>query len=127
MSQLYCRNLSVYKFTIYDQVTKDGFAYVWDETNGQRGSSEIGICFVKHILSLPKKCKHVSFFSNSCGGQNCNQFVVGAMHYALSKGNVSTIDLKFLVPGHTAMEVDSMLTAIEKSKKYQSEYSRRLV
>ena len=41
------------------------------------------------------------------------------MHYTLSKGNVSTMDLKFLVPGNTVMEVGSMHSGIEKSKEYQ--------
>lgn len=36
----YSRKLSIFNFTIYDS-NGDGYCYVWDETEGKKGSSEI--------------------------------------------------------------------------------------
>ncbi len=117
-SLYYTRKLSVYNLTVYDQVSKDGSCYMWDQCNGQRGSCEIGTCLVKHIQSLPRTCLQASFYSDSCGGQNRNKFIVGALRYALLSSHVEAISIKFLVLGHTEMECDSMHSAIENSKKY---------
>ena len=38
----YTRKLCVYNLTCFDQATKDGTCYLWNETDGLRGSSEIG-------------------------------------------------------------------------------------
>ncbi|CAG9836669.1 unnamed protein product [Diabrotica balteata] len=70
-SQIYYKShLNVYNFTIYDGSTRDGYCYVWDETYGSKGSSEIGSCLLKYLLDLPKTVSHVASFSDTCGGQN---------------------------------------------------------
>lgn len=98
----YSRKLSVFNFTVYEQETATGYCYLWDESNGKRGSSEIGTCLYQYISSLPASIKHISFFSNTCGGQNRNQFVVTAMQQALHKNpHLQVVDQKFLVSGHT--------------------------
>ena len=117
-SLYYSRKLCVYNFTVYDQESKNGVCYIWNECDGKRGSTEIGTCLFKHLCSIAKNKRHVSLFSDSCGGQNRNQYVVGAAHFALNNCHLERVDLKFLVSGHTSMEVDSMHSAIETSKKY---------
>jgi hypothetical protein len=117
-SLYYTRKLSVYNLTIYNQTSKDGWCFMWDECNGQRGSCEIGTCIHKLIESLPKTCRNVSFYCDSCGGQNRNQFLTGAVLYSLNHSSLETVSVKYLVSGHTEMECDSMHSAIESSKKY---------
>ena len=41
------RQLAVYNFTIYDGSSKDGHCFVWDETEGKTGTSEISSALLK--------------------------------------------------------------------------------
>ncbi|KAF0721887.1 Uncharacterized protein FWK35_00025934, partial [Aphis craccivora] len=81
-AQIYfSRKLSVMNFTVYDS-RKKGICYLWDETQGKKGSAEIG--------------------TYTCGGQNRNQNVFAALLYAVNTvGNIKTIDLKFMESGHS--------------------------
>ena len=53
----YSRKFSVYNFTIFEDCTKNGYSYVWDEAEGKRGSCEIGTGLVNYIKSLPSEVK----------------------------------------------------------------------
>lgn len=118
----YKRKLAVYNFTIYEQISKAGFCYLWPETNGKRGANEI--CLLSYLKSLPENINHVSSFSDTCSGQNRNIFVASAMLYAVRTiEHINIIDLKFMESGHSMMEVDSMHAAIETKKKYQKIYN----
>lgn len=66
--------------------------------------------------------KHITVFSDTCGGQNRNQNIVGLFVYLVQNTSVDVIEHKFLESGHSYMEVDSMHSAIEKEKKYQPVY-----
>nr|XP_023020943.1 uncharacterized protein LOC111509421 [Leptinotarsa decemlineata] len=122
----YRRKLSVYNFTIFDASNADGYSYLWDETHGRKGSVEIGSCLLKYLQSLPNTVTHVSSFSDTCGGQNRNKYVTAAMIYAVAKiDNLQVIDLKYLEPGHTYLEVDSMHATIERARKNKKVYSPR--
>jgi hypothetical protein len=117
----YKRKLSCYNFTVFSLGNKHGTCYLWDESEGGRGSSEIGSCLLMHLKSLPKTVKHVSFFSDACSGQNRNQYVAAALLHAVRTiPNIETITHKFLETGHTHMECDSMHSAIESAKKATS-------
>ncbi len=116
-SMYYTRKLSYYNLTTLDLKTKDGSCFTWDETNGMRGSSEIGTCINTLLTSMPKNVKSVCLFSDSCGGQNRNQNMLGALLFTLQSTHIECIDMKFLVSGHTSMEVDSMHSMIERAKK----------
>ena len=77
----------------------------------------------KYLNSLPRYITHVILYSDSCSGQNRNQYIAYALRYALSKiEHIKTIDQKFLESGHTQMECDSMHSAIEYAKKRTSVY-----
>ncbi|CAH2009717.1 unnamed protein product [Acanthoscelides obtectus] len=126
-SQVYYKShLNVYNFTIYDCSNKDGICYVWDETHGSKGSSEIGTCLYKYLQSLPQTVEHVATFSDTCGGQNRNKFVSAAMLYSVSKlTNLKTIDLKFMESGHSYLEADSMHATIERARRHTKNYTTR--
>ena len=60
----------------------------------------------------------ITLYSDSCFGQNKNSHVCAMFFTALQKfPNISTIDHKFLVPGHTHMECDVDHSIIERLKK----------
>lgn len=114
----YSRKMATYNFTIYDQVTSHGECFLWDETDGKRGSDEIGSALYKHLLSLPNHVKHVIYYSDCCGGQNRNRYVTTLLLHAIRNiSNLEKIEIKFLESGHTQMECDSMHSTIEKAKK----------
>lgn len=98
VSQVYYkRKLNSYNLTVYSLADKQGTCYIWDETHGQRGSSEIGTCVITHIKSLPSVIRHVILYSDCCSGQNRNQYLAaGLMHTVMTHPHVHTIDQKFL-------------------------------
>ncbi|KAK7489266.1 hypothetical protein BaRGS_00019518 [Batillaria attramentaria] len=119
MCQLYYkRKLSVYNFTVYSLADGKATCFVWDETNGRRGSVEIATCLFLYLKSLPVTVKDVILYSDCCGGQNRNQYLAAAFLYALENiPNIISITHKYLETGHTQMECDSMHSAISFAKK----------
>lgn len=114
----YMRKLSVYNLTIYSHGDKRGTCYMWNEGQGRRGSCEIATCLLIYLQSLPRTTKEVTFFSDSCTGQNRNRYVAAALLYAVQHiPYIQVINQKFLESGHTDMEVDSMHAAIEFAKR----------
>lgn len=114
----YSRKLCVYNLTIYESALPNkAYCYAWNECNGKRGSSEIGTCLLEWFKSLPDYVKAVSLFSDTCGGQNRNQFMAALLLYIVQTYPIEIIEHKFLESGHTKMEVDSMHAAIEFAQK----------
>ena len=70
-----------------------------------------------YVTSLPQNIKHLTLFSDSCFGQNKNQYTITALQQALHHSHLDTIEQKYLTPGHTEMEVDSIHSAIEYVQK----------
>lgn len=122
-SFFYSRIFCSYNLTIFDQESLKGHCYIWHETSGNRGSDEIGSILFIFLKSLPPHVKHVSFFSDSCTGQNRNRYVATIMKYAVHALPLETIEIKFLEVGHTQMECDSMHSVIERKKKNLTIYS----
>ena len=122
-SMYYKRKICVYNFTIYEAISGVGHCYLWCELDGKRGSSEIGSCISHYLSSLPDTVKRISFHSDSCGGQNRNQYVASVLMHSVQSLPLEEITLNFLETGHTQMECDSMHAAIEQSKKTVSVYT----
>ncbi|CAG9814709.1 unnamed protein product [Phaedon cochleariae] len=119
----YALKFCSYNLCVYDQASKDGFSYFWTETDGKRGSDEIGTALFMYFKSLPESVKHVSLYSDSCGGQNRNRFIASLLLYVVRVFPIEVITQNFLETGHTDMEVDSMHSAIECNKKHQRIYT----
>lgn len=114
----YMRKLCVYNLSVYDLGYGKGSCYLWTETNGMRGSSEIATCLRLYLLSLPSEVDHVIMYSDACAGQNKNQVVALSLLHAITHiDHLKIIDHKFLESGHTHMECDSIHSAIEFAKK----------
>jgi hypothetical protein len=120
----YVRKLNCYNFTIYDSHNQTGISYLWDETNGKKGSNEIGSCLLKYLEGLPSHVRHVTSFSDTCGGQNRNRNTSAAMVYAIQKiDHLEIIDLKFMESGHSYLEADSMHARIEEARRHKLLYT----
>jgi len=118
-SLYYSRKLSVYNFTLYDQVTGNGFCMLWNETEAQRGANEIGSALYLYLKEyLRPDVKHIVITSDSTVSQNRNQFLTCMLLLAVQTlPTVETIEQKFLETGHTHMEVDGMHATIDCHKK----------
>jgi hypothetical protein len=55
----YALKFCSYNLTIFDQATKDGHCYFWTETDGKRGSDEIGTALFNYLKSLPNNIPEV--------------------------------------------------------------------
>lgn len=114
----YKQRLKSFNFTIYNVVSKQGDCYMWNEVEGKRGSCEIASCLYTYFKSLPENIKHIICYSDRCGGQNLNKYVAAMCLTAVQEiPHLQTIDLKFLVVGHSEMECDSMHSAISTELK----------
>nr|CAI5870153.1 unnamed protein product [Callosobruchus analis] len=122
----YSRKLCGYNLTIYEGAPpNNAYCYTWSEVKGIRGSIEIATCLFQYIRSLPRQITEVSFFSDTCGGQNRNQNVPAMLYYFVHYEDtpITVIEQKFLESGHSMMECDSMHSAIEHHKKYLAVYT----
>jgi hypothetical protein len=90
----YKRKLTLYNLTVYDG-SQNGYCFLWPETDGKRGSNEIGSIIYKYLENLPKSVKEVSLFSDSCSGQNRNQYMASLLMYAVQNLPLDVIEHKF--------------------------------
>lgn len=120
----YSRKICVYNLTIYESAPpNEAFCFCWTELNGKRGSSEIGSCLYYYLKNLPTHVTEVSLWSDTCAGQNRNQYVAALLLYTVQVTHLEVIEHKFLESGHTYMEADSMHSAIERAKKFVPVYT----
>ncbi|CAG9826481.1 unnamed protein product [Diabrotica balteata] len=114
----YKQRLKVFNFTIYNTVSKQGDCFMWTEVEGKRGSCEIATCLYQYFESLPEQVTQVQCFSDRCGGQNLNKNVASMCLTAVQHiPHLESIELNFLVSGHSEMECDSMHSAISTEFK----------
>ena len=118
MLLFYSRKYTVYNLCFYESFTRSGFCYTWGETEGKRGGNEIATILQKYIANVDSRgsIKKIILYSDSCPGQNKNKIVLAAIHNALLQAhNIETIQMNYLLPGHTEMTVDSIHATIENS------------
>ena len=94
---MYMYNLGVHCFN-----TDEGFMYVWDESNGGRGSQEIATVVKKHLKDNTFNHKHI-LYSYSCCGQNRNIKMLLTFLKLVHDPDISAniIGHKFMVSGHS--------------------------
>lgn len=118
----YKRNMYMYNFGCHSFNTNTATMYMWDETQGSRGSQELGSCVISHLRKNATKHKEIVMYSDSCTGQNRN-IKMSLLLLQLVNDSVmaaETIDHKFLVSGHSYLPNDSDFAIIEtKAKKRQ--------
>lgn len=115
----YKRNLYVYNFGIHCFNNNTAYMHVWDETNGGRGSEDLVSCLRKHLYEHARTFKHIVLFSDSCTGQNRNIKTSLTLLKLVQDPllDVDTIDLKFMIPGHSFLPNDTEFGIIERASK----------
>lgn len=118
MMLYYSRKLAVYNLTFYESGTRNGFCYTWSEIDGKRGANEASSILQKYINEVDHRgtVKHLLLYCDSCPGQNKNKTVLTCINVTLQNcNNLLSIQINYLLPGHTYMPVDSVHSVIEKS------------
>lgn len=102
--------------------------YIWHEGIASKGPQEIASCLIYHCTHfLPKECKQLDLYSDSCGGQNRNiktsvmlsHFLEKSQHLQTVIQHLQTIIQHFYVPGHSNNVCDRKFAIIEKKEKEQ--------
>lgn len=114
----YKRQLWTFNLTIHNTTTGTSTHYMWHEGLAGRGANEIASCVYRHLSTIPENVKEVTFYSDTCGGQNRNSHLSAMFLKAMADfPNFNVIHHKFLIPGHSHMECDVDHGLIEKRKK----------
>ncbi|KAK2719456.1 hypothetical protein QYM36_005071 [Artemia franciscana] len=115
----YKRNLYLNNFGIHCFNDKTSYMYVWDETEGGRGSVDLASCIRKHLVEKVRSYKHIVLYSEACKAQNRNIKTSLTLLKLLQDPTmeVEKIDLKFLMPGHCLLPNDIDFRIIEKEGK----------
>ncbi|KAJ4429628.1 hypothetical protein ANN_21829 [Periplaneta americana] len=113
----YKRNMYVYNFGIHSFNQSTAFMYMWDETEGGRGSQEIASCIRSHLKMNASSHNHIILYSDACSGQNRNIKMALTLLKLVNdtEMQVEIIDHKFMVSGHSFLPNDADFGLIEKA------------
>lgn len=115
----YKRQLSTYNFCVHDETHNRSYMYVWHEGMASRGPQEITSCLIYHITHfIPKECRDIIAYSDSCGGQNRNvKTAVMLNHLLANSDHLQSITQHFYRPGHSYNVCDRKFAIIERKRK----------
>ena len=84
-----------------------------------RGSHEIGSCLLSYIKNVHPTTTHLIAFSDSCGGQNGNVYILSLwLHMVASDDYPFTIiDHKFMTVGHSYLPSDRDFGSVETARR----------
>lgn len=122
ISSLYYRTkLQIHNLAFFNLNNKDGYCYLWNETEGGLNSEEFASVWVsliekKLLQSEPEKPNKIFFYSDGCTYQNRNCVMSNALLCTAMNNNI-IIEQKFLEVGHTQMEADSIHSSVERALK----------
>jgi hypothetical protein len=88
--------------------------YMWHETDGSKGASEVASCLWQLLSDLPPQVSEVTFYSDTDSRQNRNTILSALFLRSLSlSDNLKAINQKLMESGHSEMECDSVHSSIE--------------
>ncbi len=115
---------NVYLFGITDESCNRQINYLMDEGECAKGSNEV-VSMVWHFLkTLPSdKRVHIVFNADNCIGQNKNNTMVKFFLWQCLMGYSKTIQVKFMIKGHTHFGPDSNFSHIKKRYRRSNAFS----
>ena len=113
----YKRQLWSYNLGVHDCSDGKGYMFMWSENIASRGSQEICSSILRFLRLKESNADHLIAFSDSCGGQNRNINVICLWMYVVASPefSYSTIDHKYMMPGHSYLPNDRDFGSIEQA------------
>ncbi|VEN42000.1 unnamed protein product [Callosobruchus maculatus] len=105
--------LKVHNFTIYNLKTHHCTNYWWNETEGDLSSSVFTTMIIDHLNEHCDNDLPIVLWSDGCPYQNRNAVLSNALPQCAVNHKKLVIQ-KYLEPGHTQMECDSVHSLIER-------------
>ncbi|VEN51644.1 unnamed protein product [Callosobruchus maculatus] len=108
--------LCCHNFTVYNLSTKDVLCYWFSEDQvSSLKASVFTSCIINYLQEncLPSPKVPIVLYSDGCGYQNRNSVLANALLNFSMQNNVYVFQ-KYLEPGHTQMECDSVHSVIER-------------
>jgi hypothetical protein len=115
----YFSPLSIYCFGMVDPTVDKLYAHLYSEGQGQKGGNNVASLIIKtlkhiSILNEDEAGRELSIVMDNCGGQNKNRMVLRLALYLVEVGFFETVNLLFLVRGHTKNPCDRMFNTLKK-------------
>lgn len=117
------RPLWFYTFCIFDEIRETAHIYTWDESIASNGADEIGSCLIKHILKfIPKNTEKLILFSDPQSNYRNMKIAVMMMKmFDHLNNDLSIIEQRFFVEGHTGSSCDRSFLKIDNKRKSMEE------
>lgn len=115
----YKTKLCCHNFTIYDLASHAATCYWFNETQTDLSANTFASCIIDYLSENCDGSKPIIIWSDGCTSQNRNKTLSNAL-LSYSEEKKVEIEQKFLVKGHTQMEVDSVHSLIERKLKNKS-------
>ncbi|CAG9762289.1 unnamed protein product [Ceutorhynchus assimilis] len=120
----YSLKLWTFNYTVYNTTKKTSSCFVWDESIAGRGGNEMASCLLRYILTLDESVENIIIWSDNCPSQNRNlQMLMSYFYVMMVKPSLKSVEHKYLLRGHTHMEVDSVHARIERQMKASPDFS----
>lgn len=115
----YSLKLWTYNYTIYDGTTNETTCIMWDESKANRGANEMASGILKWAqYNCNDTVEELTIWSDNCPAQNRNMIMVMCYFWLFTViPSLKVINHKFLLRGHTHLEVDGAHSLIEREKK----------
>ncbi|CAH1973750.1 unnamed protein product [Acanthoscelides obtectus] len=115
----YSLKLWTFNYTIKDVSKNHTTCCMWDESVAGKGGNEMASCLLKWALvNVGKEVEEITIWSDNCPSQNRNiNSVLGYFTILRQIPTLKVINHKYLLRGHTHLEVDSDHSLIERARK----------
>ena len=119
----YSRQLWLYAFVVHCCSDDSASNFCWDETVAKKGANEVISCLDYYFTrTLPDEVDTLNLYSDGCGGQNKNRFVIMYLYSLVKLGRFKKIKHVFPIRGHSFLPCDRDFAIIEQKKRKKSVY-----
>ena len=126
--------INIYCLGIVNAATNQLYAYVYSEADGKKGgnnSSSILLHYLQNNIldcrrdrrNCPTPIQELNVIMDNCGGQNKNRMIIRTAAYIVEKGWAESVNLIFLIKGHTKNACDRNFNLLKKEWRHKNIYT----